>query len=94
MVDDSHASGFMGKTGRGTHEFHGVMGKIDIITTTFGKALGGASGGCISGHQEIIDWMRNKARPYLFQILLHHQLPVLQLKSLIYLVVLLNYAIN
>ncbi|HPO61754.1 MAG TPA: glycine C-acetyltransferase [Candidatus Kapabacteria bacterium] len=66
MVDDSHASGFMGKTGRGTHEFHGVMGKIDIITTTFGKALGGASGGCISGHQEIIDWMRNKARPYLF----------------------------
>lgn len=66
MVDDSHASGFMGKTGRGTHEYRGVMGKIDIITTTFGKALGGASGGCISGRQEIIDWMRNKARPYLF----------------------------
>lgn len=66
MVDDSHASGFMGKTGRGTHEFHGVMNKIDIITTTFGKALGGASGGCISAHQEIVDWMRNKARPYLF----------------------------
>lgn len=66
MVDDSHATGFMGKTGRGTHEFKNVMGKIDIITTTFGKALGGASGGCISGHKEIIDWMRNKARPYLF----------------------------
>lgn len=66
MVDDSHASGFMGKTGRGTHEFHEVMDKIDIITTTFGKALGGASGGCISAHQEIVDWMRNKARPYLF----------------------------
>ncbi|OGU17397.1 MAG: glycine C-acetyltransferase [Ignavibacteria bacterium GWB2_35_12] len=66
MVDDSHSSGFMGKTGRGTHEFRGVMGKIDIITTTFGKALGGASGGCISGRKEIIDWMRNKARPYLF----------------------------
>jgi glycine C-acetyltransferase len=56
----------MGKTGRGTHEYRGVMGKIDIITTTFGKALGGASGGCISGRKEIIDWMRNKARPYLF----------------------------
>ncbi len=66
MIDDSHASGFMGKTGRGTHEYHNVMGKIDIITTTFGKALGGASGGCISGRKEIIDWMRNKARPYLF----------------------------
>ncbi len=66
MVDDSHATGFMGKTGRGTHEYHNVMDKIDIITTTFGKALGGASGGCISGKKEIIDWMRNKARPYLF----------------------------
>lgn len=66
MVDDSHASGFMGKTGRGTHELKNVMGKIDIITTTFGKALGGASGGCISGHKEIVEWLRNKARPYLF----------------------------
>ncbi len=66
MVDDSHATGFMGKTGRGTHEYRGVMGKVDIITTTFGKALGGASGGCIAGPQEVIDWMRNKARPYLF----------------------------
>lgn len=66
MVDDSHSTGFMGKTGRGTHEHCGVMGRVDVITTTFGKALGGASGGCISGRKEIIDWMRNKARPYLF----------------------------
>ena len=66
MVDDSHASGFMGKTGRGTHEHRGVMGRVDIITTTFGKALGGASGGCIASSKEIISWMRNKARPYLF----------------------------
>lgn len=66
MVDDSHSTGFMGKTGRGTHEYRGVMGRVDIITTTFGKALGGASGGCISGSKEVIDWMRNKGRPYLF----------------------------
>ncbi len=66
MVDESHSSGFMGKTGRGTHEHHNVMGRVDIITTTFGKALGGASGGCIAGPKEVIDWMRNKARPYLF----------------------------
>ncbi len=66
MVDDSHSSGFMGKKGRGTHEHHNVMDRVDIITTTFGKALGGASGGCIAAKQEVIDWMRNKARPYLF----------------------------
>ena len=66
MVDDCHSTGFMGKTGRGTHEYKDVMGRIDIITTTFGKALGGASGGCISGRKEIVEWMRNKARPYLF----------------------------
>jgi len=66
MVDDSHSTGFLGKTGRGTHEYRGVMGRVDIITTTFGKALGGASGGCISSSKEIINWMRNKARPYLF----------------------------
>ena len=66
MVDDSHATGFVGKTGRGTHEYHNDMGRVDIITTTFGKALGGGSGGCISGHHEIIDWLRNTARPYLF----------------------------
>lgn len=66
MVDECHSSGFMGKTGRGTHEYKDVMGRIDIITTTFGKALGGASGGAISGRKEIVEWMRNKARPYLF----------------------------
>ncbi len=66
MVDDSHSTGFMGKTGRGTHEHCGVMGRIDLITTTFGKALGGASGGCISARQEIVDMMRQKGRPYLF----------------------------
>ena len=66
FVDESHSSGFIGKTGRGTHEKCGVMGKIDIITTTFGKALGGASGGCVSGRKEIVDMCRQKARPYLF----------------------------
>ena len=66
MVDESHCSGFMGKTGRGTHEYHGVMGKIDIITGTLGKALGGASGGFTSGRKEIIDMLRQRSRPYLF----------------------------
>ena len=66
FVDESHSSGFIGKTGRGTHEKYGVMGKIDIITTTFGKALGGASGGCVSGRKEIVEMCRQKARPYLF----------------------------
>jgi glycine C-acetyltransferase len=66
MVDDSHAVGFMGKTGRGTHEFNEVMGKVDIITGTLGKALGGASGGYTSGRQEIIDLLRQRSRPYLF----------------------------
>jgi len=66
MVDDSHATGFMGKTGRGTWEHCGVGGRVDIITTTFGKALGGASGGCISSRKEIVEYMRQKARPYLF----------------------------
>jgi glycine C-acetyltransferase len=66
LVDDSHATGFIGKTGRGTHEFCNVMGRIDIITTTFGKALGGASGGCVSGRREIVEMCRQKARPYLF----------------------------
>ncbi|MGE5358970.1 MAG: glycine C-acetyltransferase [Bacteroidales bacterium] len=66
FVDDSHASGFMGKTGRGTHEHCGVFGRIDIITTTLGKALGGASGGCVSGRKEIVELCRQKARPYLF----------------------------
>jgi glycine C-acetyltransferase len=66
FVDDSHASGFIGKTGRGTHEKCGVVGKVDIITTTFGKALGGASGGCVSGRSEIVEMCRQRARPYLF----------------------------
>jgi glycine C-acetyltransferase len=66
MVDDSHATGFMGKTGRGTHEHCGVMGRVDIITTTFGKGLGGAMGGCIAGPREVIDLMRQRSRPYLF----------------------------
>jgi glycine C-acetyltransferase len=66
FVDDSHASGFIGKTGRGTHEHCGVFGKIDIITTTLGKALGGASGGCVSGRRELVEMCRQKARPYLF----------------------------
>jgi len=66
MIDDSHAVGFMGATGRGTHEHHGVMGRVDIITGTLGKALGGASGGYTSGRQEIIDMLRQRSRPYLF----------------------------
>ncbi|MCK5820303.1 MAG: glycine C-acetyltransferase [Bacteroidales bacterium] len=66
LIDESHSSGFIGKTGRGTHEHYEQMGKIDIITTTFGKALGGASGGCVSGRKEIVEMCRQKARPYLF----------------------------
>ncbi|MCK4303401.1 MAG: glycine C-acetyltransferase [Candidatus Eisenbacteria sp.] len=66
MVDDSHATGFLGKTGRGTHEYRAVMGRVDLITTTFGKALGGASGGCVAGQAEMITWLRQKSRPYLF----------------------------
>ena len=66
MVDDSHSSGFLGKTGRGTHEYKGVMGRIDIITGTLGKALGGASGGFTSGKKEIIEMLRQRSRPYLF----------------------------
>lgn len=66
MVDDSHAFGFVGKTGRGTHEFHNVMNRIDIITGTLGKALGGASGGYTSGKKEIVELLRQRSRPYLF----------------------------
>jgi len=66
MVDDSHATGFIGKTGRGTHEYNGVMGRVDVITSTLGKALGGASGGFTSGRKPIIDLLRNRSRPYLF----------------------------
>ena len=66
MIDECHSSGFLGKTGRGTHEYRGVMGKIDIITGTLGKALGGASGGFTSGKKEVIEMLRQKSRPYLF----------------------------
>ncbi|WP_103680276.1 glycine C-acetyltransferase [Alkalispirochaeta sphaeroplastigenens] len=66
MVDDCHATGYLGKTGRGTAEHFGLEGEIDIITTTFGKALGGASGGCVSGHREIVEILRQRSRPYLF----------------------------
>jgi glycine C-acetyltransferase len=66
MIDDAHATGFLGKTGRGTHEYRGVMGRIDIITGTLGKALGGASGGFTSGRKEIVDLLRQRSRPYLF----------------------------
>jgi glycine C-acetyltransferase len=66
MVDDSHATGFMGERGRGTHEHCGVMGRVDILTGTLGKALGGASGGYISARLEVIEWLRQRSRPYLF----------------------------
>jgi glycine C-acetyltransferase len=66
MIDDAHATGFLGKTGRGTHEYRGVMGRIDIVTGTLGKALGGASGGFTSGRKEIVDLLRQRSRPYLF----------------------------
>jgi glycine C-acetyltransferase len=66
LVDDSHATGFMGRTGRGTHEHFDVMDRVDLITTTFGKALGGASGGCVSGKKFFIDILRQRSRPYLF----------------------------
>ncbi len=66
FVDDSHATGFIGRTGRGTHEHCGVLGRVDLITTTLGKALGGASGGCVSGRRELVETCRQRARPYLF----------------------------
>ena len=66
MVDDSHATGFMGRTGRGTFEHHGVGGQVDLITTTFGKALGGALGGCTAGPSEVVGMLRQRSRPYLF----------------------------
>jgi glycine C-acetyltransferase len=80
MVDDSHAVGFMGKHGKGTPEHCGVLGRIDIITGTLGKALGGASGGYTSGRKEIIDLLRQRSRPYFFRIQLHRVLFLHQLK--------------
>jgi glycine C-acetyltransferase len=66
MIDDCHATGFLGENGRGTHEYRGVIDRVDIITGTLGKARGGASGGFTSGRREIVDWLRQRSRPYLF----------------------------
>ncbi len=86
MVDDSHAVGFTGEKGRGTHEYHNVIGRVDIITGTLGKALGGASGGFTSANKQIVDWLRNRSRPYLFSntlapVIASASLKVLQLLS-------------
>src|SRR3954467_12580801 len=82
MVDDSHAVGFMGKRGRGTHEHHNVMGRVDIITGTLGKALGGASGGYTSARKEIVDLLRQRSRPYLFSNTLAPPIVAASLKAL------------
>ncbi len=82
MVDDSHAVGFIGEKGRGTHEHHGVMGRVDLVTGTLGKALGGASGGYVSGSAEIVEWLRQKARPYLFSNTLAPVIAAVSLKVL------------
>lgn len=82
MVDDSHAVGFMGKHGRGTHEHHHVMGRVDILTGTLGKALGGASGGYVSGRQEIIALLRQRSRPYLFSNTVAPPIAAASLKAL------------
>jgi glycine C-acetyltransferase len=82
MVDDSHAVGFMGKHGKGTHEYNEVMGRVDIITGTLGKALGGASGGYTSGRKEIIDLLRQRSRPYLFSNTLAPSIVAASLKVL------------
>lgn len=66
MLDECHATGFIGATGRGTHEYRGAMGRVDIITGTFGKALGGASGGFTAARKEIVELLRQRSRPYLF----------------------------
>jgi len=82
MIDDSHAVGFVGRTGRGTHEHRGVMGRVDIITGTMGKALGGASGGYTSGRKEIIDLLRQRSRPYLFSNTLAPMIAAASIKAL------------
>jgi len=82
MVDDSHAVGFMGEQGRGTHEYHHVMGRVDIITGTLGKALGGASGGYTSGKREMVQWLRQRSRPYLFSNTLAPVIAATTLKAL------------
>ena len=86
MVDDSHATGFVGKTGRGSHEYHGVMGRVDIITSTLGKALGGASGGFTAARREIVELLRQRSRPYLFSnslapVIVYTSLKVLEILS-------------
>jgi glycine C-acetyltransferase len=82
MVDDSHATGFLGPNGRGTPEHYGVLDRIDIITSTLGKALGGASGGFTTGHQEIIDFLRQRSRPYLFSNTLAPPIAAASIKAL------------
>jgi len=82
MVDDSHAVGFIGEKGRGTHEYHKVMDRVDIITGTLGKALGGASGGYTSGPKEVIEWLRQRSRPYLFSNTLAPTITATSLKVL------------
>jgi glycine C-acetyltransferase len=82
MVDDSHAVGVVGKTGRGTHEFNGVMDRVDVITGTLGKALGGASGGYTSGRKEIVDLLRQRSRPYLFSNTLAPVIAATSLKAI------------
>jgi len=82
MIDDSHAVGFLGTKGRGSHEYCGIMGRQDIITGTFGKALGGASGGYVSGRREIIEWLRQRSRPYLFSNTLAPMITAASLKAI------------
>ncbi len=82
MVDDSHAVGFMGKNGRGTHEYHGVMERVDLMTGTLGKALGGASGGYVGGRKEIVEFLRQRSRPYLFSNTLAPAIAAGSLKAL------------
>ena len=82
MVDDSHAVGFMGKKGRGTHEHHGVVERVDLMTGTLGKALGGASGGYVSGRKEIVEFLRQRSRPYLFSNTLAPAIAAGSLKAL------------
>lgn len=86
MVDDSHATGFVGKTGRGSHEYNGVLGRVDIITSTFGKAMGGASGGFTAARKEIVELLRQRSRPYLFSnslapVIVYTTLKVLEILS-------------
>ena len=86
MVDDSHATGFLGKTGRGSHEYNGVLGRVDIITSTFGKAMGGASGGFTAARKEIVELLRQRSRPYLFSnslapVIVYTTLKVLEILS-------------